>query len=77
MTKKYAKVDGHSNLIRDLETNAIINTDKFGSEQYSALKSKKALERQNLENLQIQIDDLKLNLNEIKSLLRNLTNESR
>lgn len=77
MTKKYAKVEGHSNLIRDLETNAIINTDKFGSEQYSALKNKKNSEKLKIENLEKEVSDLKSSLDEIKILLRNLTNEPR
>jgi hypothetical protein len=70
MTKKYAKVEGHSNLIRDLSTNAIINTDSVSSSQYDLIRKKRQDEK-------LKIEKLENELNEIKSLLQKLTNDSR
>jgi len=33
---RFLKVEGHSYLVRDTKTNAIINNDKKGHEQYGA-----------------------------------------
>ena len=73
--KKYAKVEGHPNLIRDLSTNAIINTDSTSSNHYSKLKNKKKSEKLKIENLEKEMEELKDVLEEIKSLLKlNLKN---
>jgi predicted transcriptional regulator len=53
-------VEGERNLARDLRTNAIINTN----------------EKQRIENLENQISEVKDDLNEIKMLLRRLSNGS-
>lgn len=68
--KKYAKVEGHSSLIRDLQTNAIINTDHISSKQYDSVKKKRQEEKTRLEKLENDIND-------IKTLLQQLLNDSR
>ena len=72
--KKYAKVEGHSNLIRDLSTNAIINTDSFSSEQYNKIRNSKKQEKQKIEQLHSDVEDLKSSVDEIKQLLRSIVN---
>ena len=57
------KVKGHSHLYRDPKTNAIVNCDDRGYTQYV-----KSLEvRQNQKN---EIDNMKKDIDEIKSLLK-------
>ncbi len=71
-TPWYAKVEGHPNLVRDLSTNAIINTDSIASEQYLKIKERKKQEQEKLGRIESDIEDLKSSINEIKSLLRGL-----
>jgi hypothetical protein len=58
-------VDGHNNLFRDSNTGAILNKDKSGYVQYVRLKEQKQRERN-------EIDQLKKDIDEIKSLLREI-----
>ncbi len=63
-------VEGHNNLFRDRETGAILNNDKSGYMQYIRLKEQKQKEKN-------ELDQIKKDIDEIKSLLRELTNGSR
>ena len=57
------KVDGHSHLYRDETTGAIINCDDSGYEQYvKSLNYRK--------NQKEELDNMKKELDEIKSLLK-------
>jgi peroxiredoxin family protein len=69
---KYSKVNGHSNLIRDEETKAIINTNMTDYNNYIMQKRIKEKENQKLQNLEEDFVNMKEDLNEIKSLLRSL-----
>ena len=70
------KVKGYSNLVRDPLTNAIINTNTTAYEEYIARRQSKEKENQKVENLESELAMMKEDLNEIKSLLRRLANES-
>ena len=74
MNNQYAKVEGYPNLLRDLNTNAIINTDTFGSDQYNMLKKRRSHERLKMENLEQDLQNVKSDLDEIKSLLKEILN---
>lgn len=63
-------VDGHNHLFRDNSTGAIINTDKSGYAQYIRMKEQKQKQKD-------ELDQIKKDINEIKSLLKELTNGSR
>ena len=63
-------VKGHNNLFRDRETGAIINNDTSGYANYIRMKQQK----QNEKN---ELDMIKRDIEEIKSLLKELTNGSR
>jgi hypothetical protein len=63
-------VEGHSNLFRDKNTGAIVNTDSSGYAQYKKLKQRRQTERE-------ELDILKRDIEEIKSLLKEITNGSR
>tara|TARA_B100000035_G_scaffold88446_1_gene74364 strand:- start:181 stop:396 length:216 start_codon:yes stop_codon:yes gene_type:complete len=63
-------VEGHSNLFRDKNTGAIVNTDSSGYAQYKKLKQRRQTERE-------ELDILKRDIEEIKSLLKEITNGPR
>lgn len=71
------KVKGYSNLVRDPMTNAIINTNSTAYEEYISRRQSKEKENQKVQSLESEIASMKNDLNEIKSLLRSLANESR
>tara|TARA_A100001388_G_scaffold274728_1_gene258856 strand:+ start:2490 stop:2693 length:204 start_codon:yes stop_codon:yes gene_type:complete len=62
------KVEGHTHLIRDEESHAIINTDV---EQYRLTMKR----RQMLRTQRDEINSLKNDMSEIKSLLKELINK--
>jgi hypothetical protein len=63
-------VKGHPNLYRDEKSGAIVNTDTNAYTQYvNSLR--------NRETQKNEIDKIKDDINEIKSLLRELLDESR
>ena len=63
-------VEGHSNLFRDKNTGAIVNNDASGYVQYKKMKQRRQTERE-------ELDILKKDIDEIKSLLKELTNGPR
>jgi arsenate reductase-like glutaredoxin family protein len=75
--KRYAKVEGYSNLLRDLDTNAIINTDTSTYDQYTNLRNKKLSEKKKLESLESDVQLIKSELSELKTLLKDFLNEPR
>ena len=64
----YKKVEGHSDLIRDLETNAVINTNKTAYQDYLKMREEKLKEKQRLDKLENE-------MGEIKSLLQKLVDK--
>lgn len=72
----YLKVDGFTNLVRDPNTNSIINTNMSEYQQYLARRNVKSEENQKLESLESDVTNIKNDLDEIKSLLRRLINGS-
>ena len=62
------KVEGHANLVRDEESHAIINTDV---EQYRLTMRR----RQMLRTQKDEINSLKNDMSEIKTLLKELINK--
>jgi hypothetical protein len=70
--KRYAKVEGHPNLLRDLSTNAIINTDTIKSQQYIKTKQRREKEQEKIANIENELSELKSSMEEIKSMLRKI-----
>jgi len=63
-------VEGERNLFRDRNTGAIINTDTSGYDQYMKMKQRRQTERE-------ELDTLKKDIEEIKNLLKEITNAPR
>jgi hypothetical protein len=62
------KVEGHSNLYRDENTGAIVNCDTAGYNQYVNSLIQKDLRKK-------ELDDMKRDIEEIKSLLKDFLNK--
>lgn len=73
----YYKVEGHSNLIRDVNTNAILNTNTSEYNNYMNMKKVREDENKKIKNLESELADVKVDLSEIKNLLRSFINESK
>ncbi len=57
-------VEGHKNLFRD-ESGAIVNTDTQGYSQYIKMKNIRNNEKQQLDDMRKEIDELKSLLKEV------------
>ena len=66
------RVKGHSDLVRDPVTNAIINTNKSKYEEYISRRELKKNETQKVQDLENELSCIKDDLNEIKSLLKEI-----
>ena len=53
------RVEGHPNLYRDEKTGAIINDDSSGYSAYMQAKSKKRIEREELDKMKSEISEIK------------------
>lgn len=72
----YIKVKDKNNLSRDIDTNAIINTDLKGYDQYKENYMRIYNQNQRLNDLENNVNEIKSDLSEIKNLLRNLAHGS-
>ena len=70
----YHKVKDNSDLVRDPNTGAILNTNSLDYEKYVAQRKAKSQEHQKTKNIERDISTLRQELDEIKSLLRELVN---
>ena len=70
----FIKVKNNNHLVRNTESNCIINTNKSDYEQYISRRKLKQDEASKVENLKKDISTLKNELGEIKDLLRSLIN---
>lgn len=68
------KVEGHINLFRDNTTNAIVNADYTEYQKYISLRNAKMAETLKIQNLENDIQDLKFQIDEIKSILMEIKN---
>ena len=68
------KVEGHSNLVRDEETNAILNTNSSEYNNYLAIRARKKQGSDRIDNMENDLKSLKDDINEIKTLLKALSN---
>lgn len=70
----FYKVEGHSHLVRDQNTNAILNTNMTEYKNYMNAKKVKENETKKVENLEKDLASVREDLNEIKNLLRSFVN---
>ena len=70
----YIPVEGNNDLVRDPKTDSIINTNTSAYEQYISQRKKRKLEKEKSLNLEEDLANLKSEMSEIKSLLKELVN---
>ena len=68
------KVEGHESLIRDENSNAILNTNLSEYDQYLSIRSKRKKGTDRIDNMENDLKSLKDDINEIKTLLKELSN---
>ena len=74
--EKYT-VEGHSDLAWDPRTGSIVNVNKTEYEQYLARREVKSEKNQKVQNLEDELATMKGDIDEIKSLLKELLNGPR
>ena len=68
------KIDGNKDLARDPKTNAIINVNELDHNQYISIRAARNQENQAVGTIEKDLHNLKSEMNEIKSLLKELVN---
>ena len=67
---KYVPVKGYSGLVRDTQSNALINVDTAQIEQARELKRLRKQKRQDEVNLKTRVENVETSLTEIKIMLK-------
>ena len=66
------KVKGHTHLVRDLKSQAIINTDSNAYARYMARKVKQSRKDDEMREVVREVNSLKGEMKEIKNLLKEI-----
>lgn len=69
-------VEGDNYLFRDVSTNAIVNTNQSEYANYLARKKVQEKEKNRIDCMERDLNSIKGDLNEIKTLLRSLSHGS-
>ena len=69
---KHIKVKSDVSLVRDIDSNAIISRNQSEFDKFIKLSEKKYAEKKKFDNMRSDLDSLKQDMNEIKTLLRNI-----
>ena len=67
----YYKIDGNKDLARDPNTGSIVNVNNLEYQQYVSVRESKKVKNESVEQ---DLANLKSEMNEIKSLLKELVN---
>ena len=67
-----SQIKGHKNLVRDLETGTILNTDSDTAIARKQLRERKRLEREQLEKNTNDINSMKEEVTEIKDMVKQI-----
>ena len=66
------KVKGHTHLVRDLKSQAIINTDSDAYASYMARKAKQTKKEDEMRKVVREVNEIKTEMFEIKKLLKEI-----
>ena len=69
---KYVKVKSDISLVRDIDSNAIISKNQGEFDKFIKLSEKKYADKKKFDNMRSDLDSLKQDMDEIKTLLRNI-----
>ena len=70
-----AKVKGHTHLVRDLKSQAIINTDSDAYARYMVRKAKQSKKDDEMRKVVREVNEIKSEMFEIKDLLKKVLNK--
>ena len=71
---EYSNVKGHTDLIRDNSTRAILSNDLNQYDNYLQRRAQRQQGKDRIDNMENDLKSLKDDINEIKNLLRALSN---
>ena len=69
---EYLKVKSDVSLVRDMDSNAIVNQNQSEYDKFMSISKKKYKERNELDIMKSDLDALKNDMEEIKSLLKSM-----
>jgi len=69
-----AKVEGHAHLVRDLKSQAIVNTDSAAYARYMARKTHQKKKNDEIRDVIRDVNELRTEMREIKDLLLGIAN---
>ena len=70
--EQYLKVKSDVSLVRDVDSNAIISKNQSEFDKFLKLSEKKYAEKKKFDNMRSDLDSLKQDMDEIKTLLKNI-----
>ena len=71
---EHYNIEGHQDLARDRQTSAIVNVNSIEYQHYVASRNAKKSKNERVDTMEEDLADLKGELGEIKSLLKELVN---
>ena len=71
---KYTNVKGHTDFVRDNGTGAIVNNNSSEYDNYLKRRAKRQQGEDRIDNMEDDLKSLKDDINEIKTLLKALSN---
>ena len=69
---KYLKVKSDVSLVRDMDSNAIISQNQSEYDKFVRVSQKKYEEKRKFDNMREDLNSLKKDMDEIKTLLKNI-----
>ena len=73
--ENYLKVKSEDSLVRDVNSNAIVNQNKDEFDKFLEVSQRKYEEKRKFDNMRSDLDSLKQDMNEIKTLLLDIMNK--
>ena len=73
--ERYLKVENDKTHVRDMESNAIVNRNKGEFDKFMKLSQKKYEEKKKFDDMRSDLNSLKQDMDEIKTILRNIMNK--
>ena len=70
--ERYLKVESDKTHVRDMDSNAIVNRNKGEFDKFLKVSQKKYEEKMKFDKMRGDLDSLKNDMNEIKTLLKNI-----
>ena len=70
----YAKVKEHENLVRDMQSKAVLNTDKEGLHDYLRKREVAKKQQEEQSETKSRLTKIEQDMSEIKNLLQNIAN---